>query len=79
MQDHLQQQPIGDQQQLHPNEVLGISANGDTKAQSPDKTDSALIHGMRTPKKLELNGSSFVEAGNVFAFKSPAHSHIKRR
>jgi len=82
MQDHLQQQPIVDQQQLNPTQVLSVSANGDTqgtKALSPDKTDSALIHGMRTPKKHDLNGSSFVEAGNVFAFKSPAPSHIKRR
>jgi hypothetical protein len=31
MQDHLQQQPIGDQQQLHPNQVLNVSANGDTQ------------------------------------------------
>jgi hypothetical protein len=29
MQDHLQQQPIGDQQQLNPNQVLADSANGD--------------------------------------------------
>jgi hypothetical protein len=31
MQDHLQQQPIGDQQQLNPNQVLNVSANGDTQ------------------------------------------------
>ncbi len=31
MQDHLQQQPIVDQQQLNPTQVLSVSANGDTQ------------------------------------------------